>query len=64
LKIIREIEKDIYRITDYIFSFQNYEDLVTVNNILYSDISHRFLKNDESDEPLSKKHSLMAKLGF
>ncbi len=64
LKIIREIEKDIYRIIDYIFSFQNYEDLVTINNILYSDISHRFLQNDESAEPLSKKHSLLTELGF
>lgn len=64
LKIIREIEKDIYRITDYIFSFQNYEDLVTINNILYLDISHRFLQNDESAEPLSEKHSLLKELGF
>lgn len=64
LKIIREIEKNIYRITDYIFSFPNYEDLVTVNNVLYSDISHRFLKNDESAEPLSEKNNLLTELGF
>lgn len=50
LKIIREIEKDIYRITDYIFSFHNYEDLVTINNILYLNISHKIMQNDESVE--------------